>query len=190
MSENSNGSRILRALRGHPSTTESTVALWAKSLLNAVLFFGVFMAALPWVAHALWPAMLPVPLGVRSWAGRGLFALGAAGWLVCLDAFSRQGRGTPAPPDAPSRLVTGGLFSILRNPIIASEILVLWAVAFYVASAGVVLYAVAATVAAHLVVIRIEEPVLRERFGESYAAYCRDVPRWLPRLLPGRSMGR
>ena len=182
-------STILRLLRGRPSTTESTAALWAKSLLNALLFFGVFMAALPWVAHTLLPATLPVPLGIRTWGGGGLFAIGVAGWLVCLDAFSRQGRGTPAPPDAPSRLVTKGLFSLLRNPIIASELMVIWGEALYVASAGVALYAVAATIGAHLIVIRIEEPVLRKRFGESYEAYCRNVPRWLPTLRPKRSIG-
>ena len=27
-----------------------------------------------------------------------------------------------------------------------------------------------------------EEPMLRKRFGESYATYCKYVPRWFPRL--------
>ncbi len=139
MSETPDDSTILRWLRGRPSITQSTAVLWAKSLLGALLFFGVFMVALPWVAHTLSPAILPVPLGIRTWGGGGLFAIGAAGWIVCLDAFSRQGRGTPAPTDAPSRLVTQGLFSFLRNPIIASELMVLWGVALHVASAGIVL---------------------------------------------------
>jgi protein-S-isoprenylcysteine O-methyltransferase Ste14 len=30
----------------------------------------------------------------------------------------------------------------------------------------------------------LEEPQLRERFGASYDAYCRHVPRLLPRLRP------
>jgi protein-S-isoprenylcysteine O-methyltransferase Ste14 len=29
-----------------------------------------------------------------------------------------------------------------------------------------------------------EEPLLRQRFGESYTRYCTEVPRWLPRLKP------
>jgi protein-S-isoprenylcysteine O-methyltransferase Ste14 len=181
--------KIRRWLRGRPSTTESTAALWAKSLVGALLFFGAFVVALPWVAHSLSPTILPVPRGIRIWGGGALFALGVSGWLICLDAFSRQGRGTPAPTDAPSRLVTRGLFSFLRNPIIASELMVLWGVALYVASAGILLYAVAATVGAHFIVIRVEEPTLRKRFGESYATYCRKVPRWFPRLRPWRSPG-
>ncbi len=38
--------RLARWLRGRPSTTESTAILWAKAVLDAVLFFGVFMAVL------------------------------------------------------------------------------------------------------------------------------------------------
>ena len=179
-------SRLMRLLRGRPSSTESTVALWAKSLLNAALFFSVFMAALPWTAHRLLPAALPVPplLGTRG--GAILFAVGIGVWLACLDAFSRRGRGTPLPMDAPRRLVTDGLFGLVRNPIIAAELMVIWAEALYFASAGIAGYAVLVTLGAHWIVVRVEEPELRERFGESYAAYCRKVPRWIPRLRAGR----
>jgi len=183
-------SRLLSWLRGRPSTTESTVALCGKSLLDALFFFGVFMVALPWLAHTVWPANLPVPFAIGIWGGGSLFAVGIAGWIACLDAFSRQGRGTPLPTDAPSRLVTNGLFSVVRNPIIASELLVIWGEALFVASAGIALYAVAVTVCAHLIVVRVEEPVLRERFGESYEVYCQSVPRWFPLLRHGKSKGR
>ncbi len=188
--ETRDNSRLLRWLRGRPSTTESTVALWAKSLLDALLFFGVFMVALPWLAHTLLPANLPVPLAIRTWGGGSLFAIGIAGWIACIDAFSRQGRGTPLPTDAPSRLVTNGLFGVLRNPIIATELMVIWGETLYVASAGIALYAVAVTIGAHLIVVRVEEPVLRERFGESYEIYCQSVPRWFPKLRHGKSKGR
>jgi protein-S-isoprenylcysteine O-methyltransferase Ste14 len=30
-------------------------------------------------------------------------------------------------------------------------------------------------------VIAYEEPTLRDQFGDDYVAYCREVPRWLPR---------
>ena len=41
--------RVREVLQGaiRPSTTRATRALWAKSLLNAVLFFAVFMVVLP-----------------------------------------------------------------------------------------------------------------------------------------------
>jgi protein-S-isoprenylcysteine O-methyltransferase Ste14 len=64
----------------------------------------------------------------------------------------------------------------------AAELLVIWGEALYLASWGVTLYAIAISLAAHVMVRRIEEPELRERFGESFEEYCRNVPRWFPRL--------
>jgi protein-S-isoprenylcysteine O-methyltransferase Ste14 len=165
-----------------PSTTQSTVALWAKSLLNAVLFFCIFMVALPAAAHWLLRVALPLPSWLRLGGGATLFIGGSAVWIYCLDVFSRRGRGTPFPLDAPRHLVTTGPYNVVRNPIMAGELAVIWGEAVYFASLGVLLYAATVTLAAHLVVISIEEPELRERFGAQFDAYCHRVPRWLPRL--------
>jgi protein-S-isoprenylcysteine O-methyltransferase Ste14 len=165
-----------------PSTTRSTAALWAKSLLNAVLFFAIFMLALPWLAHYLLPAAIPVPTILRTWLAGALVFAGAGAWIACLDSFSRHGRGTPLPVDAPSNLVTTGLFAVIRNPIMAAELLVIWGEAFYLANWGVALYALAITISADLMVRHVEEPELRKRFGEAYEEYCGEVPRWFPGL--------
>ncbi len=174
--------RIMRLLRGRPSTTESTAALWAKSLVGAFLFFGIFMVALPWVPHLLLPAMLPLPPLIRTLGGGTLFAVGVGAWIVCLDAFSRRGRGTPAPTDAPRHLVVDGLHGVIRNPIIAAEMMVIWGEALWFSSIGFIGYAILLTVFAQWVVVRVEEPELSERFGEAYESYCRRVPRWVPRV--------
>lgn len=177
--------RIMRLLRGRPSKTENIVALWAKSLLGAFLFFGIFMVALPWVSHQLLPRRLSLPPLLRTWGGGGLFVVGLGAWIACLDAFSRRGRGTPAPTDAPRYLVADGLHGVIRNPLIAAELLVIWAEALSFSSLGFIGYAVLMTLYAEWVVVRVEEPELRERFGGAYEAYCQRVPRWLPRF--GRS---
>jgi protein-S-isoprenylcysteine O-methyltransferase Ste14 len=169
--------RIIR-----PSRTRSTWALYAKSLLNAALFFIVFMILAPWASHSLAPSPLPVPLWLRS-AGVVLAIAGAGIWVACLDVFSRHGRGTPFPLDAPSRLVTSGPFAVIRNPIMAAELAVVWGEALYFNGAGLFGYAAIATLAAHVIVVYVEEPELQERFGERFAAYCRGVPRWLPRRI-------
>jgi protein-S-isoprenylcysteine O-methyltransferase Ste14 len=36
----------------------------------------------------------------------------------------------------------------------------------------------------HVYFVMSEEPGLEKRFGESYRAYKKDVPRWVPRLGP------
>lgn len=173
---------MLRALRGKPSTTESTGALWAKSAVNVLLFAAVFMVALPWAGHRLLPQPVPVPPLLGTWVAGALFAVGVVLWVGSAEAFSRRGRGTPAPNDAPRFLVTDGLHGILRNPLIAGEVMVIWAEALWFGSAGVFAAAALFTAFAHWVVVRVEEPGLRKRFGESYEAYCRRVPRWLPGL--------
>lgn len=164
-----------------PSTTRSTVALWTKSALNTVLFFAVFMIALPSLANWALPQQVPLPFFLRAIAAGILFCGGIAVWVICVDRFSRQGRGTPFPLDAPQRLVTTGPFAVVRNPIIAAEAAVVWGIAFYLSSLGVLLYAVLFMVAGHVAVVYGEEPELRARFGEEFEAYCRRVPRWLPR---------
>jgi len=164
-----------------PSTTERIGALWGKSLLNAVLFFCIFMILLPWGAHHLLPAGLDLYPGVRMWAAVFLGLSGLAIWIHGFDFFSRYGRGTPLPLDAPRHLVTSGLFGVVRNPIIAGELMVIWAEVLYLASLGLIVYAVLMSLAGHLLVVYVEEPELRERFGETYEAYCCDVPRWFPR---------
>ena len=165
-----------------PSTTRSTLALWLKSLLNALLFFAIFMVALPWAVHWLLPEVLPLPIWVRIGGGGALFFGGVALWIYCLDIFSRRGRGTPFPLDAPRHLVISGVYRVVRNPIMVGELAVIWGEALFFSSLAILLYAVATTLAAHLAVVYVEEPELRERFGEQYDAYCRQVSRWMPRL--------
>lgn len=164
-----------------PSATRSVVALWGKSLLNAVLFLALFMVGLPWLAHRLLALTLPIPAGPRVVSAVVLAVTGVAIWLGCLDSFSRYGKGTPLAMDAPRYLVTGGLFAFMRNPIMAAELLVIWAEALYFASGGIALYAMTISLVAHLLVVYVEEPELRERFGVRYDEYCHNVPRWLPR---------
>lgn len=60
--------------------------------------------------------------------------------------------------------------------------------ALYVGSLGLFVCAALFTMFTHWVVVRVEEPELRERFGKTYDAYCREVPRWLPHFgLPQTS---
>lgn len=164
-----------------PSSTQSTAALWAKSAFNALWFFAVFMVALPYVAAWAWPAVLSLPLWPRRVVAAVLGVGGLGLWIACLDHFSRRGRGTPFPLDAPRQLVTSGPFALMRNPIIVGEISVVWGVALWTAVWGILAYAALVTIAAHVVVTRVEEPELRERFGAEYDEYCQRVPRWFPR---------
>ncbi|MFQ5698131.1 MAG: hypothetical protein ACE5IL_07585, partial [Myxococcota bacterium] len=55
--------RLRRGIR--PSRALRTNTLRVRSLLNALLFFAIFMVALPWLAHWLLPASLSTGAGLR-----------------------------------------------------------------------------------------------------------------------------
>src|SRR6266566_1437628 len=99
-------------------------------------------------------------------------------------AFTFIGKGTPAPIDAPVFLVREGPYQWVRNPMYLGVLSVVIGEAILFHSLLLVGYALLAWVVVHLFVIFYEEPTLRRQFGESYAAYLRTVPRWLPRFSP------
>jgi protein-S-isoprenylcysteine O-methyltransferase Ste14 len=61
----------------------------------------------------------------------------------------------------------------------------LWIV-FGRANWAAVLVAAAVVVGGDLFVQLYEEPTLRRMFGAEYEEYCRNVPRWIPRMHPWR----
>jgi protein-S-isoprenylcysteine O-methyltransferase Ste14 len=106
--------------------------------------------------------------------------LGAAIYFWCLWDFATFGRGTPAPIDAPKRLVVRGLYRFVRNPMYVGVLLVVLGWALFFESRAILLYGLAAGLVFHLVVLLIEEPMLASRFGDSYETYRRQVHRWMP----------
>ncbi len=110
--------------------------------------------------------MILVGLALRTWAGG------------CAGLHTRTAR-----IEAP-RLVTGGPFAYVRNPIyLASVVLGLGMVLLI---GDPFLFALYLAVFAFLYgfIVPAEERYLRTKFGGSYEEYCRNVPRVLPRLRP------
>ncbi len=106
--------------------------------------------------------------------------LGVAIYFWCLWDFATFGRGTPAPIDAPKRLVVRGLYRFVRNPMYVGVLLVILGWVLFFESQAILLYGVAVGLVFHLFVLLIEEPMLTSRFGDSYEAYRRQVNRWIP----------
>jgi protein-S-isoprenylcysteine O-methyltransferase Ste14 len=154
--------------------------------VRAALFASAFLWAWFWVVRQVqpwsrdWDPILPM------WLGRlGPLALtvGAAGVLICIALFVVRGRGTPALFDAPREFVAVGPYRRVRNPMYLSAALVFAGYGLYERSLAVLAFVVSWWLLMHAVVVLVEEPTLRRRFGNTYAEYCRQVPRWIPRLL-------
>jgi protein-S-isoprenylcysteine O-methyltransferase Ste14 len=110
--------------------------------------------------------------------------LGVGLYFWCAGAFTFIGKGTPAPIDAPVFLVREGPYQWVRNPMYLAVLSVIIGEAMLFHSLLLVGYALLVWVVVHLFVVFFEEPRLARQFGESYEAYLRTVPRWLPRFSP------
>jgi protein-S-isoprenylcysteine O-methyltransferase Ste14 len=96
--------------------------------------------------------------------------------------FVVEGHGSPAPPAPTERLVTGGLYSRVRNPMYLGVVAAIVGQSAILASPLLLLYAGVVALTVWAFVRWYEEPTLRRQFGAAYDDYCERVPAWLPRL--------
>jgi protein-S-isoprenylcysteine O-methyltransferase Ste14 len=151
------------------------------SLVFLVLVPGVVAGLLPW-ALTRWQSRSPgftiQVLGVILLAG---------GAIVLINAFGRfvvEGVGTPAPVAPTQRLVVGGLYRHVRNPMYLAVACTILGQALVLGRPSLLLYAAIFGVAVIAFVHGYEEPTLAKRYGDQYEAYRRAVPAWRPRLRP------
>ena len=101
--------------------------------------------------------------------------------VVAIDGFAADGRGTPAPTAPTERLVVGGPYRYVRNPMYLAVGAVIAGQALLLASLALLVYLAVFAVAVVLFVKIYEEPTLRATFGAEYEAYCAEVPAWWPK---------
>lgn len=164
--------------------------LAARMVVYATAFLGLILVLVPAGFHWLGKAMGFQPWGTavfgvlgpaRPYAGITLFIVGVTAYFICSLWLVIVGKGPFVEFDPPRELVATGPYRWTRNPVAASLILTGFGEAVFFASVGILLFVLLGLPLAQLQVTRIEEPRLRQRFGDSYDAYCRKVNRWLPR---------
>ena len=153
----------------------------------ALLPFTVAVLIPLWLARRNGTALLlGATLGQRALQALGLalLGLGLLLFVASLRRFATEGRGTLAPWDPPRRLVVRGPYRYVRNPMISGVVLVLFGEALVLLSKPHLQWAVIFLGINAVYIPLFEEPLLGQRFGESYREYCRNVPRLLPRWRP------
>lgn len=144
---------------------------------------------------ALWQPWGGLVWQVGGLAAVLLWSLCVAGWVLAvvstfavdhleLMGLRQAGWTTARETDATDGLRVGGLYAIVRHPLMTGLVLAFWATPRM--SASHLLFAVAAT-GYVLVGIRFEERDLRRTFGASYDDYAARVPALVPGLRLGRS---
>lgn len=152
---------------------------------------AVFFALAPGVVAGLLPWWLTgwhtghAPLAVRA-AGALLTTAAAAVLVHAFARFVAEGAGTPAPVAPTERLVVGGLYRHVRNPMYVAVLAAITGQALLLGRPILLGYAAAAGAVMAAFVRWHEEPALRRRYGEAYERYRRTVPGWWPRIRPNR----
>jgi protein-S-isoprenylcysteine O-methyltransferase Ste14 len=142
---------------------------------------GVVAGVVPWLLTGWHPKSESAPLQI---AGAALILAGLAALLHAFARFVTEGRGTPAPVAPTERLVIGGLYRYVRNPMYVAVAALIVGQALVLGRPGLLLYALAFCVATSAFARFYEEPALRRRYGAEYEEYRRAVPAWLPRRRP------
>jgi protein-S-isoprenylcysteine O-methyltransferase Ste14 len=160
-----------------------------RAALGSALFLivapGVAAGLVPWLLTG-WDAAADVPLPLVV-AGVVLVAAGVAVLLHAFTRFVVEGFGTPAPVAPPERLVIGGLYRYVRNPMYLAVAATIVGQALILGRPVLLVYALAFVLAVFAFVRFYEEPALTRRFGDDYDAYRRTVPGWWPRRPSTRS---
>ena len=152
------------------------MALLLKNLLFTVLVPGTVAVYVPLLVAQDRSAASGPALAIAL----AVLVLGAAIYAWCVWDFATFGRGTPAPIDAPKKLVVRGLYRYTRNPMYVGVLTVIlgWAALFQ--AVNLVVHALVIGTCFHLFIVFYEERHLVQEFGSQYEAYRSRVPRWLP----------
>jgi protein-S-isoprenylcysteine O-methyltransferase Ste14 len=153
----------------------------AGSAVFFVLAPGIVAGLVPWLITGWRVEPIWAPLRVLGWV------VLVPSVVVLVSAFVRfvvEGFGTPAPVAPPSKLVVGGFYRYVRNPMYLCVLGAIIGQALVFGQLLVLVYAAVVCFAFYAMVHWHEEPSLRRNFGNQYDTYRDAVPGWLPRLRP------
>ena len=116
--------------------------------------------------------------GWADWAGAALVVIGIGLMIAAVFEMTRA-RTTVIPHQAPSAIVTSGIFGISRNPIYLGDAMVLAGLVLRWDAIPSVLLVPAFIMVIERRFIRDEENRLRAAFPDEFAAWSSRVRRWL-----------
>lgn len=155
-----------------------------KTFTQITVVWSVILVVFPYFV-----TILEDKLGIArlSFAGQrtaalAVFALVSIPGVWSALVMSRSGKGTPLPLDHAKELVVKGPYAYVRNPMAVSGIGQGLAVALFLGSPLVAVYALIGSAIWQLIFRPLEEEDLAMRFGGSYEAYRTSVRCWIPRL--------
>ncbi len=145
------------------------LSLLRRTLVGVIITSGVLLTPLT----SRWPGTHPLLRDLVLMSGMLLIVSGAA---------LRLWAGLYIGGHKERRLVTGGPYSCVRNPLYLGNLLAAGGIALISGSPYVLVLTLGATSAVYLATIRQEEDKLQPIFGADYRRYLQAAPALLPRL--------
>ena len=103
-------------------------------------------------------------------------------WLGTIYPFIKA-RGSPVPFNPPKALVTTGLYSRIRNPMLLGWFIMLFGLGILLNSISLILIFTPIFILLNILYLKaIEEKEMEKKFGEEYRKYKKSVPMFIPRL--------
>ena len=160
---------------------------FVENLLKTILFaIGIVFFVIAYIPYKIITAQnhaVIAEIGIFRFAGYIFIGSGIIGYLICFWNFIVDAKGSPILGDT-QHLIVKGLYRYVRNPIYISACLIFSGEALLFQSLAMLYYLFGWMITFHLFVIFVEEPFLRNQFGDTYERYCNAVHRWVPRLKP------
>lgn len=158
---------------------------WKISILTVAapitLFSAVVGVILLFYYLGIWARLPLIPLFLKYLVGPALLLFGSLAMLGSTWQFLRV-RGTPVPLRPPPKLVTNGLYRLVRNPMFGGFFVFIIGLGFWLRSIPLGLLLVPLFVILLSRYLQaIEEPELEKRFGKEYVEYRDRTPRFFPR---------
>ena len=139
-----------------------------KSFLASCIFIVFFFIAIP-----LSLVLIDGVFGIKPWHNIFLGTIGfiliIAGTIVdfyCFIMFARHGKGTPVPFDPPKHFVVQGLYRFVRNPMYFAALAIILGETFIIGVPLLFIFFLVSAAVLHFYVVYIEEPKLKNRFGQ------------------------
>ena len=165
------------------------IPLSLRTVFYYFFFLAFILGAVPYAAH--WAAARWLPATMHF----DIFWIKPIGWIIFAFTYvlytaasivlMKRGHGAYVEFDPPKEFVATGPFRWCRNPIAACVLGMVLGEALAFSSTGIFLLFAVGLPLAHMQVVLMEEPLLEQRFGQTYLDYKRRVPRWIPRIPRG-----
>lgn len=170
--------------------SSSTRYILLKTFTQIIVVWSIILVVIPFVITVFEDKLTIVRLSFEGQRTLALvvFALTSIPGVWSAVLMSQIGKGTPLPLDHATKLVIAGPYRYIRNPMALSGIGQGLAVALFLGSPLVAVYALIGSAIWQLIFRPLEEEDLARRFGREFDNYRAAVRCWIPRLKPYRAI--